>query len=76
MSSLAEDIIAVSAPATDAIATLAVRRAAARISEFVLSLSRLVIVRITQWFDWERLRVNVAHLVAPTLVKFKEPTHG
>jgi CRP-like cAMP-binding protein len=73
---LEEDMACVSQRATDAIATLAIRRAAARIAEYVLSLSRLVAVKLTDYFDWERLKINVAHLVAPSTVKFSEPSHG
>lgn len=30
-----------------------------------------VVMPITQHFDWDRLRVNVAHKVSPAIVKWK-----
>lgn len=60
-------------PPTDA-PTLAryrnVRRAAAQtIADMAERLPRITLP-ITQCFDWERCRVNVAHLVAPKLVRW------
>ena len=30
-----------------------------------------ITMRITQWFDWDKLMVNVTHLVSPELVKWR-----
>lgn len=48
------------------------RRVAARVVADVAERWRYepVTVRLTEWFDWESLRVNVYHLVSPKLVKW------
>lgn len=37
-----------------------------------VELTRIVGVRITEYFDWERLRVNVTHRVSPRLIRWEE----
>lgn len=56
----------------DATAIVRRRRAGRYVASVAdVALSRIVYVRLTEHFDWERLRVNVYHLVAPKLVRWK-----
>lgn len=70
MTDLAADWATVHAPVRDAIDRLAVRKAARRIAAFAAQLPRIT-VKLTDHFDWDRLRVNVYSLVAPDLVKWR-----
>ncbi len=45
-------------------------RSATKIKLWARALPRLA-VRAIEWFDWDRLRVNVAHHVAPEIVRWK-----
>lgn len=44
--------------------------AAQRVADFAGTLPRIT-VRLTEHFDWDRLRVNVAHRVSPGLVRWR-----
>ena len=48
-----------------------IRLAADRLADFRYAMSMVTPVRMTEWFDWDRLRVNVAHLVSPRIVRFE-----
>lgn len=45
-------------------------RAASRLAELCSSLPRLT-VPLTRHFDYDRLRVNVYHLIAPDLIQWR-----
>ncbi len=68
---LTDDFDLVHAPARDAASLAARRNAARRIADWLWRyLTRVVDVQLTEWFDWDRLKVNVAHHVSPQLVRW------
>jgi hypothetical protein len=70
MTDLAADWATVHERVSNAVDHLHVRAAARRIATFAATLPRIT-VKLTEHFDWDRLRVNVATLVAPDLVKWR-----
>lgn len=48
-------------------------RAATRLMYLMLDQLTRITVAITSHYDWQRLRINVAHKVEPKLVKWSRP---
>ena len=71
MSPIEHDWHAVHATALNAADLARRRNAARRIADWLFAyLTRVVGTRLTEWFDWDRLRVNVAHRVSPSTVRW------
>lgn len=47
------------------------REAAARLARLADWVGVPMPFRMTEWFDWDRLRVNVTHLVEPGMVRWR-----
>lgn len=73
MTDLATAWSAVHAPITCAVDLARHRNAARVVAQHGDRLTRVLHVRISEAFDWDRLRVNVAHLVAPRMVRGSSP---
>jgi hypothetical protein len=67
------DFAVVHERAQDAVSLLSQRHAARRISDFAAKLPRFSFEnKLTDYFDWGRLKVNVTHLVEPGLVRWEK----
>lgn len=66
-----DDFETVHAPAVDAIDLLTKKRIAERLATLTAD-RRPINVQITQHFNFDRLRINVAHLVSPQVVRWKK----
>lgn len=71
MINIESDWLTVHTPPRDAVDLVNIRDAARRLASLRYGMTMVVPLRLTEWFDWDRLRVNVTHHVSPQLVKWR-----